>query len=384
MKFDAAVIGAGIAGNALAKSLADRGWNTVLIERKAFPRHKVCGEFLSPEGASMLEALGVSAPVQALLPSVIDKTRLIFSDGGVLEIPLPGNALGVSRYALDSALLSAAQHAGVHAASETTVLAVTSHENGYAITARRGNEMCQYEARAVIAAWGANGQSALAGRMANDVKRPVRSNAKNGFVGVKSHFRGIKAESSVDLYFFDGGYLGISPIQEGIVNASALMKLSKFPNKPKSVLDWIEAACAQNESLKRRLAHAEPVTGTQAAVAPVDLGRKAQPWGAFPHIGDAALMIPPLCGDGMSMALRSAQLCAPLADRYLQGELSLADWEREYTRTILHQFRGPRQWGRLLQWLIGLPLVPLVLPQAARLAPRLAFGLVQATRLKQF
>ena len=64
--YDAAVIGAGIAGSVMAESLADHGWDTVLFDRKAFPRHKVCGEFLSPESLTMLRRLGLRDAVLRL------------------------------------------------------------------------------------------------------------------------------------------------------------------------------------------------------------------------------------------------------------------------------------------------------------------------------
>jgi flavin-dependent dehydrogenase len=95
-------------------------------------------------------------------------------------------------------------------------------------------------------------------------------------------------------------------------------------------------------------------------------------------------MIPPLCGDGMSMALRSAALCVPLADRYLRGQSSLVQWQQDYARFITEEFRGPLRWGGLLQRVVEMPALAACLPHAARLAPGAARALVQATRLKPF
>lgn len=379
---DVAIIGAGIAGNTFAKSMADQGWETVLFERKPFPRHKVCGEFLSPESLSMLNALGVSKLMESLQPSLIDRTRLVFRHGEALEIPLPGIALGISRYSLDSALLHAARSSGVQVLTSTSVTAVTRNNEGYLIEAKQGDQTIIYEARVVIAAWGANGHSGVAVSCLNRPKRPNRLSVKNSYVGMKAHFERIELEPVVELYFFDGGYLGISPIEGGMVNVAALLKRSAFPNTPKTILGWIEAACSRHPKLHHKLAKAAPVAGSEAAVAPVLLNRKPLAWDLFPHIGDAALMIPPLCGDGMSIALRSAQLCAPLAHRYLKGEIALAEWQHRYSQLVKRQFQGPRQWGRLLQWLASMPIIPGLLLRAARFKPELAYGLVQATRLK--
>jgi flavin-dependent dehydrogenase len=190
-------------------------------------------------------------------------------------------------------------------------------------------------------------------------------------------------ESVVELYFFSGGYAGISPIEGGRVNVAALLTRNAFRHTEKTILGMIDAAARRNPMLYRKLAQAVLVPGTQAAVAPVDLKRKPVAWDMIPHVGDAALMMPPLCGDGMSMALRSAQLCAFLADCYLRGEISLSGWKQQYTQSIQREFKGPLRWGRLLQWLLGVPVLPRLLPGLAHLTPGLAFGLVQATRLKE-
>ncbi len=94
-------------------------------------------------------------------------------------------------------------------------------------------------------------------------------------------------------------------------------------------------------------------------------------------------MVPPLCGDGMSMGLRSARLCATLADGYLRGEMSLSEWEREYMLSVRKEFTGPLRWGRLLQSLLGFPAVPRLLLGLAHLAPELAYEMVRATRLNE-
>jgi len=377
--YDAAIIGAGIAGSALAKSLADSGWNTILFESKKFPRHKVCGEFLSPEAKSMLDSLGVIELIQSLRPSIIERSRLIFSHGDVLEAPLAGNALGVSRYSLDAALLTSAQLAGAHVQTGSTVTAVTPVNEGFIIETKQGTEMVSYKVRTVIAAWGGNG------RMPSTASYAARSNpreAKNPYVGVKSHVTGITTDAAVELYFFEGGYLGISPVEDGRYNVSALLRQKVFQHKPKSIQGWIDAACSRNPQLLQKLSNAVPIPGTQAAVAPVQINRKPLVWNMYPKVGDAGLMIPPLCGDGMSMALRSALVCAALANRYLSGQISIELWQHQYERFIEQQLKGPRHWGRLLQWMIDAPVLPRLLVPCVRNTPGLMQRLVKATRLK--
>ncbi|WP_337101301.1 NAD(P)/FAD-dependent oxidoreductase [Paenibacillus sp. YIM B09110] len=376
---DVAVLGAGVAGSSLAKLLADQGLDTVLLDQKSFPRHKVCGEFLSPESRSMLQSFGLEQYVQDLRPMSIERTRLNFRYGQALEIALPGSAIGVSRYSLDPALHRAAVVSGVQLYTQTTVTAVNFSDNYYSIETRQAGSAAPklFRARAVIAAWGAANRSGLPGR------HEVQDN-KSEYIGVKSHFSGVNAEAVVELYFFDGGYLGISPIEGGRINVAALLKRKEFDleGSDKSILSWINAACRRNPKLAKRMSLAVPTPGTQAAVAPVHLSRKPLPWNTIARVGDTSNMIPPLCGDGMSMALRSAGLCAPLAVRYLNGDVTLAQWEQQYSQAIHNDFDGPMKWGRRLQWLIGLPVLPRLMLAAAPVAPGLAYKLVQATRLK--
>jgi len=209
-----------------------------------------------------------------------------------------------------------------------------------------------------------------------------KRNSEQAFVGVKAHYEGIDLESAVELYFFPGGYLGISPIEEGKANVAALIKQQAFAAKPKSILEWLDAAYSSNAALQDKLANARFVQGSEAAVAPVHLNRKPQPWHIFPAVGDAAFVIPPLCGDGMSMALRSAELCAPLADQYLKGELTMLQWREKYTKAIRQHFSAPRRWGRLMQWLLGMPRITKALLPFVRVMPIFARKLVRATRLK--
>jgi flavin-dependent dehydrogenase len=91
-------------------------------------------------------------------------------------------------------------------------------------------------------------------------------------------------------------------------------------------------------------------------------------------------MIPPLCGDGMAMALRSAELCAPLADAYLRGALSLADWATIYHQAWHSEFDRRLAIGRMLQRLVSMPGGADGLLRLGRLVPGLANYFVKATR----
>ncbi|NEN85015.1 NAD(P)/FAD-dependent oxidoreductase [Paenibacillus elgii] len=370
---DMVVIGAGISGSSMAKVLADRGWDVILIDGNRFPRHKVCGEFLSPESQVMLRSLGFQETVESLQPAKIHQARIILSEGDTLDIPLPGTALGISRFALDTTLHQSVIGSGVEMITGQKVASVTPADHGYRIETRQGGEEFSFRSRAVIAAWGGQGVPKVLDQRSPDSR----------YIGVKSHYTGIDLGPVVELYFFPGGYLGLSPVEDGKLNVAALLKKNTFQNKEKTVVDWIYAAGRRNPKLKAILDKVVPVPGTQAAVAPVQLNHIWSAWDRFPLVGDAAVMVPPLCGDGMSMALRSACLCAPFADRYLRGESSVNRWKWEYTRSLKREFNSPLRWGLLLQWMFSLPVFPRLMLSIAQSFPVLPASLIRATRLRE-
>ncbi len=397
MAYDAAVVGAGIGGSGLAKLLAERGWTVLLLDRNALPKHKVCGEFLSPESKVFLREMGLLNEVMALGPAEISRIRLHLDGGGRIELPLPKTAFGISRRKLDAALLDAAIRSGVHVLQSATVTEYVPCGAGWTVTASVGRETRKFAASTVIAAWGGTpirlkggapiglkGDAPIGLKGGAAVRTERNRRRAEPSVGVKSHYIGNGfAEDAVELYFFAGGYLGVNAIEDGKFNAAALLEQKDIPRRHKTVADMLEAAASRHSALGPLLSSAAPVPGTQAATAPVRIAQRPSAWGDIAHVGDAMGRIPPLCGDGMSIALRSAQLCADYADRFLRGELTLGQWRDGYAAAAAAEFAGPLRWGRALQFLLQAPLLPRALPGLAKLAPFAARALVGATRLSR-
>ncbi|MNO39393.1 putative oxidoreductase [compost metagenome] len=372
---DAVVIGAGIAGSSSALQLARQGHLTVLLDRQEFPRHKTCGEFMSPETREMLEYLGVNPLSQGVAPSTMDQAKIIMPHGGEIEAPLPGRAFGISRYELDRLLHRQAEAAGAEVVTRTRVTGIHKLDNQlYEVETRQGDREIRYQAKAVIGAYGTKKPK---GAAASD---EYRDDAV--YVGVKSHYSGIVVPPQVELYFCNGGYVGISPIENGLVNVAALLALGTVQGSGKSVPDILKAASRTNAKLAARLGGGTPVPGTQVSAAPVHLSAVPEPWSEFPHVGDAMLMIPPLCGDGMSIALRSSLLCAGCTDKYLRGEASFAEWKNDYTSAVNREFTQLLRRARRIQKL-ALAKTNRLYPGIVRVFPGLASYLVKATRLSE-
>lgn len=378
---DAVVIGGGIAGCSLAKQLADLGWRTALLDRQAFPRHKACGEFLSQESQEMLSKLGLGAVMESLQPQLISSARLIFEPGGSVEVPLPGTAWGISRYTLDAALHEAIIQAGVIVRTGMNVISIKQQDDIYEVKIKQRGEVEVIQARTVYAAWGSHRHASM---FVEPYKSYTLDSSKPSYVGIKSHYSGMDHELVTELYFVKGGYVGISPVENGYSNVAALLDKDVVKGAGTTIPSILEAASRENTELVERMRHAVPVEGTQVSIAPVQLSHHPLAWHVIPHLGDAAVVIPPLCGDGMSIALRSSFLCSALADRYLRGEISLSQWQEEYTQAMNNEFAGLIRRGRLAHNLCSMPKVSRWFPSAVRLFPPLGKFLVKATRLKPY
>jgi flavin-dependent dehydrogenase len=157
-----------------------------LFEKSRFPRHKVCGEFLSPEIGALLEPLGLWPAFLAARPARI--TRATFHLRGYKKhFHFSEPAFGMSRACFDEMLLNGAIGRG----------AILRQE---AVAAKH------YPSGPVVVAHGRHNSRSKGGRL----------------FGFKAHFAGTFDEA-VEMYFFDGGYVGISPAENGIVNVCGLM-----------------------------------------------------------------------------------------------------------------------------------------------------------------
>lgn len=372
-RYDIAVIGAGPAGSSAASALAATGWRVALIERKVLPHHKVCGEFLSPEAQTTLRALGLHQELAALAPRVLTGATLTSRRGAVLTMKLPGAAWGLSRYAMDAALADAAVARGAVLLAETTVTDVARDGHGVTLTLRDRLGTRPLCARAAIMAGGRMGTAKL------PPAAPTQPRAQL-FVGIKSHFAGLTMPDRVELFLFEGGYVGINPVETGAANVCLLVRYAEFTHAGRTVEGMFAAIARQNSSFARRIKGAQLLRETRCTVAAVATNRPAAPWVEMACLGDTATMIPPLSGDGMAMALRSAEICVPLADAYLRGACTMTAWRDRYSERWHAEFDSRLRIARWLQKLLGhTPIADALIP-LGRVAPWLADSVVRSTR----
>jgi flavin-dependent dehydrogenase len=331
---DLIIIGGGPAGTSAAITAAHHGARVLLLERGRFPRHKVCGEFVSSESLDLLGAL-LDGAHAALLPDAIRIAQArLFLDGRVLETVIQPPAASIARLDLDAALWESAANAGVDTRQQTTVQSITG-SGPFRLTTSSGD----LEARAVINA---------SGRWSN------LNAAENGtqcekWLGVKAHFAEASPNPSVDLYFFDGGYCGVQPVEverpgsEGRVNACAMVRAQ--------VASTLAEVLTQHPELRERSRHWRPLS-EPVSTSPL-IFRDPQPErDGVLMAGDAAGFVDPFVGDGISLALRSGTLAAQCIAPFFRGDVSLREAAQNYCRSYDQQlapvFRASSKIRRML------------------------------------
>ena len=334
-QFDLAVVGAGPAGSSAAISAARMGANVALFEARDFPRHKVCGEFISAESLDLLAGLLQDVPETASLLAnapVIDRARLLLGER-MIEAAVSPAGLSISRYDLDALLWVAAQRAGVEVHSICEVTA-SDGDGPFILQTSFGS----YSTKALIVA---------AGRWSQfTADRTLPPGPR--WIGLKAHFRERNAKPSTDLYFFDHGYCGVQPVAADIVNACAMVRS--------------DCATSLDEVFALHPKLAERSAGWHALMQPLSTAplfyREPQPvCGNVLFVGDAAAFIDPFAGDGIPIALQSGREAAQSLGEFLCGRISLREAVAAYRLEYVRQFAPLISAAARIRSLFSLPAV---------------------------
>jgi menaquinone-9 beta-reductase len=309
---NAVVVGAGLAGSAVACRLARAGLAPLLLERDPQPRHAVCGEFLSIEAQAELARLGLD--LDRYGASRITALRLVHG-AAVAEADLPFMGRGLSRKVLDEALRREAVRAGARLVRGAPVRSVTVGPAGISLAAGRLEEI---RARTLFLA---SGKHDIRG-----VKR-LDGRAKDDFIAFKTYFalsarQRAALDRVVEIILFAGGYAGLQLVEEGQANLCLLVTRSRFDRAGRRWEPLLAALCREAPPIAERLEGASGRFDRPLAVYQIPYGflhrpRRSDAPGLF-RLGDQVGVIPSLTGDGMAIALHSARLAASfyLADRH--------------------------------------------------------------------
>lgn len=293
---DVTIIGAGPAGSLAALLLARRGWVVTLIEQHRFPRDKVCGECLSAVGIAVLKRAGVWPQIEKLDPIPLRFTALHAADGPTSRIELPAPMAGISRLALDPLLLEAARNCGVRVLQPARCESMTTI-NGTELRIRdlitNRIEICR-PSNVIVA----DGKA-----LASD--RPA---SPSNDLGIKAHFADVDGpRDSIELFGCDGCYGGLAPIEGDRWNAAFSIPVARVRKNRGRLDDLFAQFRDENRMLARRLSSARRLGPILASPLPRHRVQTHWPDRIIP-VGNSAAAVEPIGGEGMGLALRSAEL----------------------------------------------------------------------------
>jgi 2-polyprenyl-6-methoxyphenol hydroxylase-like FAD-dependent oxidoreductase len=302
------IIGGGLAGLALGLGLRARGVPVRIIEAGKYPRHRVCGEFITGLDHDTRRELQLTD----ILAGARQARGVLWSEPGRPSVrhDLPEVALCLSRYHLDESMASAFAAAG-----------------GDLRTGCRGPS------------------DAKPGRIMASGRRPQ---AGSRWVGLKQHFHQLDLREDLELHLGQGAYVGLTRIEGRAVNVCGL-----FPRPGRGeacgLIDRVRAAGLA--SLALRLESATPVEASACAVAGLDYGRPASQLAA---LGDYHGLIPPFTGHGMTVAMQSAALAARRLEPWARGRFAWDETLALLQQDLRRRFARKLAWGRVLHpWLLA-------------------------------
>ncbi|MDC8004220.1 NAD(P)/FAD-dependent oxidoreductase [Aureisphaera galaxeae] len=333
------IVGGGLAGLTAALHFSKHGIKVLLIEKNAYPKHKVCGEYISNEVIPYLNSLGVDPFAEGAIP--ITQFEISTKKGGVARAKLPLGGFGISRYALDLLLYEKVKDRIDVVFGQ--VDEIRFEEDSTFTVDTKSNET--YRSHFLIGAYGK--RSNLDVYLQRDFIEK-----RSPWLAVKAHYEFDFKDDVVALHNFDGGYCGLSKTETGVVNACYLAKYTTF-KKSSGIAEFQETVMSQNPHLKTFFEQATPVFERPLSIAQVSFYPKNPVEHNTFMIGDSAGLIHPLCGNGMAMAIHSAKLISEILVRAIQSSsLNREAIEKKYSEQWRQTFQTRLFYGRILQQLL--------------------------------
>lgn len=329
------IVGGGVAGLTAAIHLSKIGMKVTLIEKNGYPKHKVCGEYISNEVSSYLNWLGINYEV--LEPTHLNRFQFCFIDGKTLESELPLGGFGVSRYLLDDFLYKKAVENGCKMIQDT-VENITFLENEFTVTTTQN---AVFKSGILIAAYGKRSN------IDQELKRDFIVK-KAPWLAVKAHYSGVFPDNLVGLYHFRGGYCGVSKVEDDKINICYLADYKTF-KQYKNIEEYQQNVMSKNPNLKSILDNCNPLFDNPLTISQISFDKKNAIENHMLMIGDTAGLIHPLCGNGMAMAIHSAKTVSELLEQYYKHEIkSRQELELKYKREWNRNFGKRLKTGRIL------------------------------------
>ena len=345
MKKPITIIGGGLAGLTLGIALRRRDVPVTIIEAGRYPRHRVCGEFISGDGLETLKRLNLRDELLQRGARYAETAEFFFEDKQLGRRNLPKPALCLSRFKLDAALAE-----------------LFKSEQGKLSEGERWTT-----------------KEVLEGCIRASGRRPDTSCTGWRLIGLKVHANNVPLTADLEMHFHRSGYVGMCRLAGNIVNVCGLFRSrTALPEASANPIEFM--AGKRGTVLHERLTNAMILRESFSSVAALSLKpRKAIPTNEC-CIGDALTMIPPVTGNGMSMAFESAELATEPLNEYASGKVSWAEAKGVISVYCNRRFQRRLRWAEMLQSLVLRPAPALVIGKVSTAFPTIWRWMFGVTR----
>ena len=368
-KPDVVIIGGGLAGLTSANHLAKSGLKVTLIEKNEYPKHKVCGEYISNEVLPYFQWLGLE--IFDLKPSHISKMEFSTAKGKIISGDLPLGGFGISRYVLDNYLYKKAIENGCQIIQDT-VVDIQFIENEFRVFSSNAIE---FKSKIVLGAFGK--RSNIDQKLNRDF---IQKNSP--WLAVKAHYSGDFPDDLVGLHNFKGGYCGVSKVEDNKINICYLADYETF-KQFKNIEEFQSKVVSKNPHLKAIFENCTILFEKPITISQISFEKKEVVENHILMIGDTAGLIHPLCGNGMAMAIHSAKIVSELIIEYLDNKISSRKiLEEKYTREWNMNFKSRLATGRFLSKILRKENLASILMQLLAIFPFLLPKIIKKTHGK--
>jgi flavin-dependent dehydrogenase len=337
-KHEVLIVGGGLAGLVSALLLVKDGHAVTLVEKKVYPFHRVCGEYVSNEVLDFLKRNNLY-PDFLELPH-IDTFEFSDTRGKSVFLPLDLGGFGISRHQLDLWLYQLASEQGVKFLTGTTVtdLVFLEKEDLFQV------KLSDFQVLQVPVVLGAFGKRS---KLDQVLERPFFTK-RSPYIGVKYHVQAEGSSNTVALHNFQGGYCGFNAIEGGKFNLCYLGSRDQL-RAYGTIPEMEQAVLWKNPLLKRIFQESDFLWEKPEVITEINFERKLPVENHLLMLGDAAGLITPLCGNGMAMAMHSALL---VTEALREGK-TRQGVEQHYSKRWNALFYQRLGVGRAIQGLFG-------------------------------
>ena len=367
--FDVIIIGGGLAGLTNAIHLSKFKQRVLLIEKNSYPKHKVCGEYISNEVLPYLNSLGID-PIKEGAKQ-ISKVQVSTTNGNLIKGELPLGGFGMSRYFLDSLLLKKALFNGVQVLKDS-VDSIVFEKGVFTVQTKDSKS---FQSKVAIGAFGK--------RSVLDLKMNRKFiKKKSPYLAVKIHVKGDFPENLIALHNFKGGYCGVSKVENNSINLCYITEYNSF-KKHKNITDFQHQVVFKNKHLKKIFEESNSVFKKPLTISQISFETKKPVENHIIMCGDTAGMIHPLCGNGMGMAITSARLASTRILQFLNGEIKTREGlEIQYFKDWNKEFKRRLKTGHFIAWLFRSQTISQIAYSILKIIPFLLPKMIQFTHGK--